>query len=178
MPAMKIQTRSTRAIRVVMIATILTGCHGTPAADRQDPRENKPLPAIFFEGLPLSGNLATARAAGFAACLDGTKGLRCRKERVMVLGVGPLSAAVDLDAAPRDAPARFDHVTLWHATDQGAVLDLGDLLKKAGWQSCLTPDEERYLRPSSPIHLAVDTNYWGIRRVVISAPAPAAKPYC
>jgi hypothetical protein len=175
---MKVYMSSRPGIAAVMMALLLTGCHGTPAADQPDPRDSKPLPAIFFEGLPLSGNLATATAAGFGACLDGTKGLRCRKEGVMVMGVGPLSAAVDLDAAPKGSPARFDHVTLWHATDQGAVLDLGDLLKKAGWQSCLTPDDERYLQPPSPIRLAIDTNYWGTRRVVVSAPARAEKPYC
>lgn len=170
--------RSKSVIAAIITALWLTSCHDTSATDRQDPRDNKPLPAIYFEGLPLSGNLATAKAAGFGACLDGTKGLRCRKEGVMVMGVGPLSAAVDLDAAPKGAPARFDHVTLWHGTDQGAVLDLGDLLKKANWQSCLTPDEERYLHPPSPVRLAIDTNYWGIRRIVASAPAPTPKPYC
>jgi len=174
---MKIQGSSKAGIAALMVVLSLSGCHKTAVAD-EDPQERKPLPAPFFEGLPLSGNLATARKAGFGACLDGTKGMRCRKEGVMVMGVGPLSAAVDLDAAPIEAPARFDHVTLWHATDQGAVLDLGERLKNADWQSCLTPDEERYLHLPSPVRIAIDTNYWGIRRVVISAPPPAAKTYC
>ena len=152
----------------------LSGCGDTPAA----PPEPAIEPVAVFDGLPLSGNLATALAAGFGNCLDGTDALRCRKEDVMVMGVGPLSAAIDLDAAPRGAPARFDHVTLWHATDQGAVLDLRPVLEKAGWQSCLTPDAERLWHPPSPLRVAIDTNYWGSRRVVISAPPPGAKPFC
>jgi hypothetical protein len=131
----------------------------------------------MFEGLPLSGNKATALAAGFGDCLDGTRGLRCRK-KVTILGVGPVWAAVDLDKEAADGSARFDHVTLWHPTDQGVVLGFEGTLAQAGWKSCLTPDEERFWRPPSPLRIAIDTSYWGSRRVVISAPPPDPKPYC
>lgn len=148
------------------------GCSDPPA------QEAAVTPVAVFEGLPLSGNLATALAAGFGNCLDGTKGLRCRKDGVMLMGAGPFSAAIELDAPPRDGSPRFDHVTLWHATDQSAVLDLSPRLAKAGWQSCLTADAERYWHPPSPLRIAIDTNYWGSRRVLISAPPPSPTPYC
>ncbi|WP_235537466.1 hypothetical protein [Sphingomonas sp. Root1294] len=137
-------------------------------------KEAPVAPSAVFEGLPLSGNLATALAAGFGNCLEDTKGIRCRKEGVTLLGVGPISAAVDLTGTP----ARFDHVTLWHPADQGLVLDVKPLLERSGWRSCLTPDAERLWHPPSPLRIAIDTNYWGSRRLVVSAPPPAAEPYC
>ena len=165
---------SRRATGAVLTMLLACGCGRNPPL----PEETKPLPTTMFERFPLSGNMVNATAAGFGACLDGNYGLRCRKEQVTVMGVGPLSAAVDFDAAPKGAPARFDHLTLWQAGDQGAVLDLGMALKKAGWQSCLTPDEERYWTPSSPVRVAIDTNYWSIRRVIVRAAAANAKAYC
>lgn len=163
------------AILWPLTALVAAGCGDRPS---QAPPEPAIVPAALFEGLPLSGNLATALAAGFGNCIDGTRGLRCRKEGVTLMGVGPLSAAIDLDAAPEGSPSRFDHVTLWHANDQGAVLDLSPALAKAGWQSCLTPDAERFWHPPSPLRIAIDTNYWGSRRLVISAPPPSGAPYC
>jgi len=161
-----------REIFLTLAVLTLGGC-----GDERPP-EPPARPSATFEGLPLSGNLATARAAGFGQCLDGTKGLRCRKDGVMVMGVGPLSAAVDLDVPVKTGEPRFDHVTLWHARDQGAVIALRPLLAMAGWQSCLTPDTERFWKPPSPLRIAIDTNYWGSRRLVISAPPPAPAPYC
>jgi hypothetical protein len=164
-----------RGITVAIAILALAGCsRHTP----DDPTDARPLPTTVFEGFPLSGNLANATAAGFGGCMDGNYGLRCHKEGVKVMGVGPLSAAVDFDAAPKDAPRRFDHLTLWRAGDQSAVLDLGTALKAAGWSSCLTPDAERYWRPSSPVRIAIDTNYWSIRRVIVSAPSPSPAKYC
>lgn len=151
---------------------------GAPARDPKAVGSVVAGPAMVFAAMPLSGDIAAARAAGFTTCFDGNYGLRCRKDNVTVMGVGPLSAAVDLDAAEKDRPARFDHLTLWKEGDQSAVLELGNVLKRADWQSCLTPDDERYLNPPSPIHVAIDTNYWGIRRVTISAPAPGKARYC
>lgn len=130
-------------------------------------------PSAVFAGLPLSGNLATALGAGFGDCLADNIVLRCTKRDVTVLGVGPVLAAVDIGIKSR----RFDHVTLWHRTDQSKLIELRPLLTGAGWQSCLTPDEERFWRPPSPIRLAIDTNYWANRRLVISAPAENQK-YC
>lgn len=160
-----------RAIVAALTLLALPGC-----GDRlsEAAKEAPVAPSAIFEGLPLSGNLATALAAGFGNCLEDSKGIRCRKEGVKLLGVGPISAAVDLAGTP----ARFDHVTLWHPTDQGLVLDLKPQLERSGWQSCLTPDAERLWHPPSPLRIAIDTNYWGSRRLVISAPPPAAEPYC
>ncbi len=165
-----------RYILSTLAALALSGCSDQAS---QAPAEPAATPSAIFAGLPLSGNLATARAAGFGNCLDGTTGgLRCQKADVMVMGVGPLRAAVDLDVKGPGGSARFDHVTLWHPTDQSATLPLRPLLEKEGWQSCLKPDEERFWRPPGPVRIAIDTNYWGSRRLVISAPPPDGKSYC
>ncbi|RYD92360.1 MAG: hypothetical protein EOP61_25710 [Sphingomonadales bacterium] len=117
-------------------------------------------------------------AAGFGNCLEATKGVRCLKNGVMHKGVGPFSAAIDFDIEGPNGAARFDHVTLWHDSDQGALLPLKPVLEEAGWASCLTTEAERYWHPPSPLRLAIDTSYWGKRRLVISAPPPDTKPYC
>lgn len=161
-----------RPILLTLALLALGGCGENPAP------EPAAKPSAIFEGLPLSGNLATALAAGFGNCLDGTKGLRCRKDGVMLMGVGPLSAAIELDVATKQGKPRFDRVTLWHARDQSAVLALSPLLTRAGWQSCLTPDAERFWHPPSPLRIAIDTNYWGSRRLIVSAPPPNSIPYC
>jgi hypothetical protein len=130
-------------------------------------------PVALFERLPLSGNLATAVAHGFGNCLDDGRGIRCFREQVRVMGIGPVRAAIDMIGADR----RFDHVTLWHPSDQSAMLPLRDVLAKAGWRTCLTPDEERFWKPPSPVRLALDTSYWGKRRLVIRADI-SRRPYC
>lgn len=155
-----------------LAALALSGC-GDPSA----PPEKAIAPVALFEGLPLSGNKATALAAGFGNCLEATKGERCRKDGVMLKGIGPFSAAIDLDIAGVGG-ARFDRVTLWHDRDQGALLALKPVLENAGWRSCLTSEDERYWQPPSPLRIAIDTSYWGKRRLVISAPPPDPKPYC
>jgi hypothetical protein len=159
------------AIVAALMLLALPGC-----GDRLSDAAKEPAtkPSAVFEGLPLSGNLATARAAGFGICLEDTKGIRCRKDNVTLLGIGPLSAAIDLTGSP----ARFDHVTLWHPTDQSLVIDVKTPLARAGWQSCLTPDAERLWNPPSPIRIAMDTNYWANRRLIISAPKPDGTKYC
>lgn len=159
------------AIIAALTLLALPGC-GDRLSDAA--KESPVAPSAVFEGLPLSGNMATAVAAGFGNCIEDTKAIRCRKNGMSLLGVGPLSAAVDLTGTP----ARFDHVTLWHSTDQGLVLDIKPMLERAGWQSCLTPDAERLWKPPSPLRIAIDTNYWGSRRFIISAPSPADDRYC
>ncbi len=151
----------------------LSGCSDPP------PPPEKPLaPVATFEGLPLSGNKETALAAGFGQCKEAPKGMRCRKDGVMIKGAGPYSAAVDLDIIAPNGRARFDRVTLWHDSDQGALLAVKAALENIGWTSCLTPDAERYWQPPSPLRIAIDTSYWGKRRMVISRPPPDSKPYC
>lgn len=133
------------------------------------------LPTLYFEGLPLAGTRATSDKAGFTTCGPGVYGLRCRKE-VTLMGVGPVVAAVDLIPAKDGGPERFDHVTLYHEADQSALVPLGDALKAAGWQHCLGADAESYGQPGSPIRIAIDTNYWGKRRALISIEQGAFKP--
>ncbi|PCE41280.1 hypothetical protein [Rhizorhabdus dicambivorans] len=159
-----------RTAHVLTFTLLLAAC-GDRIADQA--AEPALAPTAVFEGLPLSGNLATAVAAGFGNCLDDGRGVRCFREDVRIMGVGPVRAAVDLIGAP----ARFDHVTLWHPTDQSAMLPLRDVLARDGWGTCLTPDEERFWKAPSPLRLALDTNYWGKRRLVIRSDA-AGKAYC
>lgn len=151
-------------VALLLPLMLLFGCDEPPAPPV---RPLRILPTLYFEGLPLAGTEAVARRAGFSDCGPGVYGLRCRKP-VTVMGVGPLIAAVDLIAAKDGEPLRFDHVTLFHESDQSALVPLGDALKAAGWQSCLGPDDESYGRPGSPFRIAIDTNYWGKRRGLLS----------
>ena len=161
------------AILWSLAALGLSACNDAPPVDE------KPIaPVAVFAGLPLSGNKATALAAGYGECLEATQGVRCRKDGVSIMGIGPLNSAVDLDARAADSSARFDHVTFWHGSDQSAVLPLKAALVNLGWQSCLTSEEERFWKPPAPLRIAMDTSYWGKRRVVISAPPPDPQPYC
>jgi hypothetical protein len=123
-------------------------------------------PAAVYEGLPLTGNQGTALAAGFRECMEVNRAVRCTKRDVPVLGVGPYTAAIDL-AGTGPVPL-FDHVTLWHDRDQGAILDIGDTLKRGGWKSCLSGDFEYYGRADTPVRVTIDASYWGKRRAVIS----------
>lgn len=159
------------AIAGLLSLLALPGC-GDPIAEQA--KEPAIKPAALFGGLPLSGNLATALAAGFGDCLADNVVLRCTKKDVTLLGVGPVLAAVDIGLKSR----RFDHVTLWHRTDQSKLIELRPPLIAAGWRSCLTADEERFWKPPSPIRIAIDTNYWANRRAVLSAPPPVRQPYC
>lgn len=159
------------AIAGLLSLLVMTGCRDPIAEQAKAPALR---PSAVFEGLPLSGNLATALAAGFGDCLADNIVLRCTKRQVRVMGVGPVLAAVDIGLKSR----RFDHVTLWHRTDQSLLLELRPLLGTSGWRSCLTADEERFWRPPNPIRIAIDTNYWANRRAVLSAPPPVRQPYC
>lgn len=152
---------------------------GLSACSDAPPVDEKPIaPVAVFEGLPLSGNMATALAAGFGNCHEVMRSLRCLKDGVMIVGVGPLNAAVDIDQKAENRSARFDHVTLWHGSDQSAMLPVKAALEGKGWKSCLTTEAERFWKPPSPLRIAMDTSYWGKRRLVISAPPPDPKPYC
>lgn len=135
-----------------------------------------PPPARAFEGLPVAGSLADARAAGFAGCIADVSTMRCRRDGVMLAGAGPYDAAVDL--AGSDGSGGFDHLTLWHDSDQGALLAIGDALKRQGWHSCLKGEQEDYTRPGLPIRIAIDAAYWGKRRAVIRHEGTEAKPRC
>jgi len=145
-------------------AALLAGC------DRGPPLV--PPAHVAYGNLPVSGSLADARAAGFAACLEMTNLLRCRRGGVMLEGHGPFEAAVDL--AGSDGRGGFRQLTLWHDRDQYAVYAIAEALEKAGWRSCATAtggrgmvergDQQVYSRPGAPVRFSMDLSYWGKRR--------------
>jgi len=163
-----------RALSVPALSALLllASCDRPPA---QPTTPLRILPTVIFEGMPLAGTDAIARKAGFTDCGEGVYGTRCKRP-VTLMGVGPVVGAVDLIMPPAGGPARFDHVTLYHEHDQSALVPLGDVLKQSGWQSCLGPDAETYGRAGSKVRIAIDTNYWGKRRALISIEDGAFRP--
>lgn len=134
-----------------------------------EPRRPPP-PALFFEGLPVQGSKADAKGAGFTDCVKDSRSMRCRREGVMVKGLGPHSAAVDLRYG--DGSGGFDHLTVWHNGNQSELYAVGELLVKQGWQLCRTGgenwgDQEIYTRAGSPVRVSIDISYWGKRRLRI-----------
>ena len=149
--------RQGQRIAVAALA-VLAGCANPQPA---------PPPLMSFDGLPVSGSLADAKAAGFAQCVELPPGLRCRREGVMVRGLGPFSAAVDL--VNRDGSGGFTELTLWDDNDQNAVLDIGDAFERQGWSACLSGDGRRgdykiWTLTGAPVRLSMDISYWGKRR--------------
>ncbi len=154
---------------VLLLVAAVAGCKARAP-------ENPPPAPRSFDGLPVMGDMASATAAGFGGCLEVNRGLRCHKNGVTLVGTGPYDAAVDL--LGDDGAGGFDHLTLWHPSDQGAILAVGDALKRAGWHSCLKGEQEDYTRAASSIRIAIDAAYWGKRRVVITDEGAEAKPRC
>lgn len=144
--------------------------------------ERHPPAASMFGDLPVSGSLADAQRAGFIACIAGAVDMRCRREGVSFAGQGPFSAAVDLVGG--DGAGGFDHLTLWHATDQSALVAIVDKLRTDDWSECLTPQGSRwegqaiYQRTGAPIFVSLDLSYWSKRRLVIYPARPATIPKC
>lgn len=125
---------------------------------------------MLFDGLPVSGSLATARNAGFTYCIGFTVDMRCRKQVVTIAGHGPYRAAVDLDGS--DGGGGFDQLTLWHDLDQTAVFAVGDALERRGWRSCYRNtsqgdwgDQKIYKRQGAFVRFSMDLSYWGKRRL-------------
>lgn len=136
----------------------------------------------MFGDLPVSGSLADARRAGFTACIPTNADMRCRREGVFFERQGPFSAAVDLDGG--DGSGGFDHLTLWHSTDQSALIAITNKFRTDGWSECLTPDGSRwagkaiYQHPGSPIFVALDLSYWSKRRLTVYPAVRANIPQC
>ena len=144
--------------------------------------ERQPPAAFLFDNLPVSGSLADARHAGFNACLSSNVGMRCRKEGVFLLRHGPFSAAVDLQGG--DGTGGFDHLTLWHSSDQSALVAITNVLRNEGWSECLKAvgggceGQAIYQHKGSPIFIALDLTYWGRRGLKVFPAATTKIPRC
>lgn len=155
----------------VGIALAMLACAGCRPASAPPP------PSLSFAGLPVSGNAGDARRAGFTNCVDlDAVHVRCRRHSVMLAGVGPYEAAVDL--AGSDGAGGFDHLTLWHDSDNDALLKLAAALEHDGWQRCLTGDgragdQAIFTRAGAPVGLSMDISYWGKRRMRV---VPVSRP--
>ena len=157
----------------IALVLALTSC--------QDPQRTPP-PLQRFADLPVSGTLADARRDGFTACVASNTAMRCRREGVRFEGQGPFSAAVDLPGA--DGSGGFDHLVLWHQTDQSALIAVVDRLRKAGWSKCLNPlgsrwaDQAIYWQQGAPVFLSLDRSYWSSRRLMVYSATGTSLPRC
>lgn len=156
----------------LLVLTLLASCG-----------EKRQPPATFlFENLPVSGSLADARRAGFTDCLSHNVEMRCRKEGVVFRRNGPFSAAVDLRGG--NGAGGFDRLTLWHPSDQGALVAITNALRNEGWSECLTPmgsgweGQAIYQQKGSPIFIALDLTYWDRRTLKVFRAVPANIPRC
>jgi len=154
-------------------ALLLAGC--SPAPHRSPPA------TLWFEGLPISGTLANAQAAGFTGCTGDAVSMRCRRSGVRLEGQGPYEAAVDLVGG--GGSGGFDLLTLWNEQDQFAVQAVGDALKIQGWHVCMTGGEDRgdqeiYTRTGTPVRVSIDISYWGKRRLRLMPERNMGKPPC
>lgn len=169
-PMVAFDTRSGRPAALAL-ALLIAGCQ----PDRPPP------PALRFRQLPVSGDRASAVAAGFDRCiLVDAVNIRCRKAGVSLFGAGPYQAAVDLRG--KDGRSGFDHVTIWHDRDQRALYRVVEAIAKSGWTLCYTGtdrggDQAIFSRPGEPVRIYLDLSYWGKRRIRIypagAAPTPS-----
>jgi hypothetical protein len=156
----------------LMVLTLLASCG-----------EQRQPPATFlFDDLPVSGSLADARRAGFTACLSANVDMRCRKEGVFFRRHGPFSAAVDLQGG--DGAGGYDHLTLWHSSDQSALVAITNVLRHEGWSACLTPmgsgweGQAIYQQKDAPIFISLDLTYWDRRTFKVYPAVPTKIPRC
>jgi len=147
--------------RFALALLLLAGCEGPV---------RPPPPLQWYDGLPVSGSVGDARRAGFTRCLADRKEMRCRRDGVTFLGLGPLNAAADLVGS--DGRGGFDQLTLWHDRDQNAFIPLVTRLEREGWRACFTGEDRKgdqaiYTRPGLPVRISMDLSYWGKRRLRI-----------
>lgn len=142
----------------VIICALAVGCSPAP-----------PPPNLGAEGLPVMGDQAFAERLGFTPCFPTSNAIRCRKDGVMLFGKGPFRGAVDMKEGKGSG---FYELTLWHDSDQDAVLAVNPVLKANGWTLCRTGQEDRgdqevWTRPGSRVRFSTDISYWGKRRLRI-----------
>jgi len=157
---------------LVLALALLTAC----GEARQPPATS------LFEGLPVSGSLADAQRAGFTACVSHNVEMRCRKEGVSFRRHGPFSAALDLQGG--EGAGGFDHLTLWHPSDQSALVTITNELRGEGWSECLKPvgaaweGQAIYQRQDSSIFIALDLTYWDRRSLKVYRAMRSTIPGC
>ncbi|WP_344707741.1 hypothetical protein [Sphingomonas swuensis] len=156
----------------MLALTLLSSCE----------EERQPPATFLFELLPVSGSLADARRAGLTDCVSHNVEMRCRKEGLFFRRHGPFSAAVDLGGG--DGAGGFDHLTLWHSSDQSALVAVTNDLRSEGWSECLTPSgadwkgKAIYQQRGSPVFLALDLTYWDRRSLTLFRAVPTNIPAC
>lgn len=142
--------------------------------------DRPPPPARSFLGLPISGDRASATAAGFTRCVSADAvSLRCRKSGILFLGAGPYEAALDMRGS--DGQSGFRNLTLWHDDDQRALYAAILALAKRGWTFCRTGtdragDQAIFSKPGADVRIHMDISYWGKRRIRIFPAAAAPTP--
>ena len=157
---------------LVLALALLTACG----------EERQPPATFLFEGLPVSGSLADAQRAGFTACVSHNVEMRCRKEGVSFRRHGPFSASLDLLGG--EGAGGFDHLILWHPSDQSALVTITNELRSEGWSECLTPvgaaweGQAIYQRQGSPIFIALDLTYWDRRTLKVYRAVQSNIPEC
>ena len=146
------------------------------------PAVRHPPPSLAFAGLPVSGSASDARrSTGFTDCVDlDAVHVRCRRHGVMVDGHRAVTKRRSTSRGS-DGAGGFDHLTLWHDTDNDALFTLAAALEHDGWQRCLTGDgragdQAVYTRAGSPVRLSLDISYWGKRRMRVIPSAGSRGP--
>ena len=165
-----------RAIALLpVLALLLASCQ----------RYGPPPAGMTFEGLPVSGSLALARQLDFDRCIAFPATMRCRQQGVMIGGEGPYNAAVDLRGGR--GQGGFDHLILWHDTDQMAVYEVAELLERQGWRSCYKPlpppkqswgDQQILTHSNARVRVSMDLSYYAKRRLRIIPEWNPRKPVC
>lgn len=133
--------------------------------------DRPPPPDLVFAGLPVTGDLAGARRAGFDRCVNiDAVNLRCRRNGIMIFGKGPFQAALDLRG--ESGESGFRHVTIWSDDDQRALYQVPVALAGRGWKFCYTGtdrsgDQAVFTHPDEPFVIHMDISYYGKRRIRI-----------
>lgn len=152
---------TSRRLGIVTLLLAVTGC----APNRPPP------PETSFAGLPVTGDMAAARRAGFTRCINmDAVNVRCRKSGIRLFGQGPYVAALDMRGS--EGQSGFRHVTVWSDEDQRALYQVPAALTGQGWRFCYTGsdragDQAVFEHPDVPFVMFMDISYWGKRRIRI-----------